>query len=248
MSFAVYASFISGAFSADPTEDYWRLGPKQIYTDYAGTPKLIHCHERSSSAKATATIPELATLVTEIGRNFVVLVPDTGPLSLWGNDASTLTYMEEAYDYITGGSGEKIFLSGVSHGGLTALNWAKTYPEKVAGIALIQPALGLADLKVVEGGVLAAEIDVAYGVYSDATDGPIYSPNVYGDALDPEIPVCIWTSNAGYDTVCRTGPENEFLELRPTTMRKSVGNIQHGLPPVTIATPGVVQFLRSHRL
>lgn len=251
MTRRVFSSYSEGNryYPGAPNESDWVLLNNDARFIYNLMPKLIYAHERNNDAKGTAKSPpnaQLITLLAEYG--FASIVPDLGG-TLWGNPSSNV-FMNYAHNYITAGQGGKVNLLGLSHGGLSVLNWARLYPDRVNAIALIQPALSLADLKVVEGGVLANEINVAYltgGGYSDVDDGPTSSPVIYAEDMDQDIPICIWSSADGFDTVTRSGPVNEFLEKRPSTKWINLGPLPHGLQAVINSRQEVLEFFLANR-
>lgn len=142
---------------------------------------LIICHPRAATADAMFSDPLWTRLYQDLSEKYVVSVSDLGGPLTWGNNltSSAISGIKSMLETDWGTSG-KIGLLGISMGGLAALNYAKSSPGSVAFVCGMVPALNLADLQTVSGGIYETEIDNAYGGnYEEGSEGPIYSPYVY---------------------------------------------------------------------
>jgi alpha-beta hydrolase superfamily lysophospholipase len=168
-------------------------------------PGGIYCHGLGGlgwfDALGTAE-PKLRSLARA---DFKFVAMDMGGSSTWGNAAST-SKMPNAITQLAaiGGRTDRLFVLAQSMGALTALGsvLAGTLAAaKIAGMALMIPALDLVDLHDQNRGGNAAGIETALGVAG------AYAGNVTIKALDPAqnpasfrgFPIRIW--NGGADPI-----------------------------------------------
>jgi pimeloyl-ACP methyl ester carboxylesterase len=128
---------------------------------------VLYCPSHGNDATqaiAAHYVDDVLNAVAEAG--FPVLSCDLGAGGTsWGNDTA-ISRFTSAKNYLQGTCGAKagaVLVYGFSMGGLTALNWARQHPDKVAAAAFACPAVDLADIHDNNRGGYAAEIETAYG-------------------------------------------------------------------------------------
>lgn len=132
-------------------------------------------------------------LLQGLGEMFPVLGADLGGATTWGN-ATAQTRAETLRAYAGTAFGlpnGKVHLLGASMGALTALQYAKANPSKVASIALIIPALDLDYAYQNNIGGHQADIGTAWGV-SFPTALPAAAKVLDDTSSWDAIPVKIW--------------------------------------------------------
>lgn len=118
----------------------------------------------------------------------------------WGNDTA-IDRIQNLYTYAQanhGYSNLKVHLIAVSMGCTCVLNWAYTYPNRVASISILLPAVDIRDIEA-NGRATAVNIpapSTAFGDVDPPVDhNPASHPGAYKD-----MPVKIWYSTN--DTIC----------------------------------------------
>jgi pimeloyl-ACP methyl ester carboxylesterase len=100
-----------------------------------------------------------------VDAGFAVLVPDCAGSATFGSDAAQ-TALGAAVTWGLAQPGvktDKVILFGTSMGTLTALNWARANPTKVAGYVGTLPAANMSDIHDNNRSALATVIEAAYG-------------------------------------------------------------------------------------
>ena len=152
-----------------------------------GVRGVIYCHGAggdATSCRDYARIGEL-DVINAVAERFPVLSIDAGGAQAWGN-STAVARVGDAVTYLQGTLGAKsgtVLLIGASMGAVTALNYARANPTKVGCVVGIIPVIDLNDMVTNNRGSLAANINTAYGTYSEATHGPTYNPANYAASL-----------------------------------------------------------------
>lgn len=178
-----------------------------------------------------AMFPGVASVIDALAKRFTIFVPDgRDGVSLngshtWGTDASTdtvdhaITYAQ-ATPELQVASG-KILLFGTSMGFVTACNYARRFPNKVAGVIGVS---GATDVDYHYANGYAANIDGAYGG-SWANNGKLpvsHSPRDFAAQL-PSVPLMMWT--APNDTTVPptgAGSHEAFMAAFPGTRKAAL--------------------------
>lgn len=136
------ASFGLGRYQA--AEQDWQAKPRNFPAANRG---VLYCHGagQDATSMSDATKTGQVPLIRGIASQYPTIAPDLGGAFTWGN-STCQTRAETARGYLGTGMGAvnaKIHLVGISMGGLTALQYAKANPTKVASISLILPTVDL---------------------------------------------------------------------------------------------------------
>lgn len=223
-------------------------------------PPLIFCHQHQASTLAVLAADYYRTLFWALAEDYTVCIADLGYVAgqadLWGNSVN-VTRVGAAYQGLLNlGCTGKATIVTCSHGNLAGMTWTKQNPTLVEAVAAITPALSLASLRTVNGGVYAAPIDSRYsGGYTDATYGSNYSPHIYRNAYPQStVPTALWT--APNDTIVLNTYADDFVnnvffdpgQTRPWTRRYMLSaGLDHGEAAIADAVPGVIDWLRGNR-
>ncbi|KRB73085.1 hypothetical protein ASE01_20125 [Nocardioides sp. Root190] len=207
---------------------------------------LVYCHGSGGSATGLLTTPLERAFVDALAQRNPVIAADLA-LQAWGSDrhvqaiGEAIAYAESLLITPFGPAG-KIFIVAGSMGNLGGLGYVLAHPEKVRAYAGLIPALDLASLNTMPP--IPSEIAVAYGApYNDATMGPTHSPVRYAAALDPDVPIRLWT--ASNDTICLPSTATAFVAARPQTERVDLGPLGHTAAAVAAAQPSILSWLRT---
>jgi pimeloyl-ACP methyl ester carboxylesterase len=161
---------------------------------------------------------------------------------LWGNDTQVGPggRMDEAWTLLkaNGAATDKVFLLGVSMGALLCCNWARLNPTKVAAMALVTPAVDLANVHNVTRPDLAAEINTAYtDAAGYAAALPTHNPAQYAASLSG-LPVKAWYSTD--DTNVTASTVTAFAAAVGTSAQVvnlgAVGHSAGTMDPLDVAT------------
>lgn len=158
-------------------------------------------------ADGTAFHDPLTHLSPIVHAAFPVAEPAVG--NTWGNQF-ILDKINATIDYMVDGgefSSSSIHLLGISMGGLTALNYAKHYPENVISLSLIIPIIDVQAVHSGNRGGYAAAINSAYGGAPPDAYNPMDNT---GDLAD--IPIEIYYSEN--DTITL---ESEYQQFQTET-------------------------------
>lgn len=213
----------------------------------AGVRGVIYCHGAGGSAtncRDYTNIGELH-LINAIAQQFPVLCVDAGGAQAWGN-ATAVARVGDAVTYLQGTLGAKsgtVLLVGASMGALTASNYAKANPSKVGCVVGIIPVVDLNDMVTNNRGGLAANINTAYGTYSEATHGATYNPATYAASFT--TPTRLFY--ASDDTTAIPGAVTAFDTACAAASATSLGALGHTQAAVA-ATPisTVLDFLATY--
>ena len=164
---------------------------------------------------------------------------DFGMNDEWGN-ATSDSRMDSAWAFCKSRFGfktDKVLLFGISHGGVTVLNWAKANPTLVAAIALGMPAVSPQDIYDFDRGTLQSEIAAAYGGGRppDSRDPTKNAASFVG------IPIAIWYSTD--DPICTAATVTAFGTAVGAEMN-SLGAVGHSLTGLDMNDP--CDFLLEH--
>lgn len=158
-------------------------------------------------------VPARWPIMRGIGNELVMLSPDLGGLSTWGNDTliSRMTAAKEVLYGVPNVRTGKVKLLGQSMGGLGALVWAAANPTLVDRIVLVIPVLNLKDVR--DYSNYGPEIDAAYGgAYVEATHGLTHNPLTMAAAGKfKNIPIQMWYGDR--DALCRPEFSVQFAAL-----------------------------------
>lgn len=144
----------------------------------------------------------------------------------FGNDAAIDSF-DKAWTYATATLGcrsDRVFLVGMSMGGLLCGNWARTHTSVVAGIALVTPAV---DLTWVHGlsAPYPTEVDAAYTDHAGYLAAvSTHSPVAYAASI-ASVPVRIWYSTD--DTLAPLSQQQAFQTAHGNTTLVSLGAAGH---------------------
>lgn len=196
----------------------YAVGEKDVYVadpQLAGVRGVIWCHGATTDATSCRDYSYIGRLhlTNALAERFPLLSIDAGGPQAWGNPTA-VARVDDAVTYLQGTKGAKsgtVLLVGVSMGALTALNYAKANPSKVAAIVGIIPVIDLNDMVTNDRGPgSAALINTAYGTYSEATHGPAYNPATYAASFTTPTRLfyasddmtCIPAAVTAFDTAC----------------------------------------------
>lgn len=196
-------------------------------------PVALFHHPFGSSAKAMKESPDAPGMrgvieaFAEAG--YLVVVSDFGG-SLWGNDLN--------HRYITncinigvknGGREGKALLIGASMGGGAVLSYAGMYPDRVAAVLGLIPAISLLDLSTFRDGILNASYD---GKYVDSVHGPNHSPTVMATTPHTTVPDDTTTSRFSGMPVGIWYATRDATTL-PVYTQEFIANIRSRRNPIT---------------
>jgi pimeloyl-ACP methyl ester carboxylesterase len=201
------------------------LGNADYFTEYYDTTPPIDGNDaKAKEIVQRIALQQLPAIATDMG----------GTTTTWGNDtaisacASSLTYLNT----VTGARTDRAIVVGLSMGALTALNWARANPSKVAAIGLFLPTVNLADMHDNNRGGFAGDIEASYGGASGyATDGPSHDPANF-TASYASMPIRIWYSSD--DPVAVPSVVTAFGTAVGATMT-NLGNVGHSNNSLTNA-------------
>lgn len=192
-----YSSFGSGRANAGE-DDLLILPPR--YSPNGTKRGLLHFHGAGEGVFNAARNSSLAGHYNLVNRyvtsGFPVLCGDCGGAATWGN-STAIGKVAGLKTYAQGALGAKsgtVILSGVSMGGLLALNWARANVSSVAGIILVIPVLDLNGVYAGNVGGVAAAIATAYGgTYVAGTQQAAHDPATYAATGDlGSIPILLF--------------------------------------------------------
>ena len=233
----LYIEYGQGYSASAPTESYCAVTSERGMKGQL--PVLIYCHGSGHDAytQMSSLYPGQKALITAMAKDYFVIGADLGLQGGWGNDLHRQR-IEDLVAFVGtrwGFDTTKVSLMAGSMGCLGALQYARVNPGKVRNMALIIPAVDLADL-LLRGA--AADINAAYGgAYNDATDGPTHSPVQYAASLPSSIPIDLFT--ASDDTLTVPATATAFVNARPLTRRRNLGALGHSDNAVAAAIPYV---------
>lgn len=157
-----YADVGLGGYAA--SENHAALVPRGHRADQSKR-VVLSCHGSGGTAQTWAWTDVNSYPINQwLARvGFPVLSCDFGGTNTWGNDTSR-TRVGDAFTFAQSKLGvktDKVLLFGASMGTLTALNYARANPTKVAAIALALPITDLVDAHDNRG--FTAVTETAYG-------------------------------------------------------------------------------------
>lgn len=241
MPYAGFRSFGADRYVAG--ENDWIVGTSSTARRLPRRP-LVFCHPSGGTATTVGADAYFRAVLDTLGQDFTVGVGDLGG-ETWGNDTGT-TRVGQMLDYLQSSWNTQgpAVLVGVSMGGLTVLNYALRYPQRVAAVVACLPALDLADVRTRDAS-FPALIDAAYGgAYNDATDGPTHSPVQFAASLPANLPVGLWGSSDDIYAVPATF--DAFTAARPNTYRENLGALGHTPFAVFSGLNSIQRFVRSN--
>lgn len=186
-----------GASGYTVSENWCHVAPRQNGT-FRGV-VLLHGAGGEEYLAEPAVDPNVAQVIDALSQYFSVLAPDgrdgvsPNGAHTWGVDASTTTvdnaiaYAQSTPDFQMAAG--KILLFGTSMGMVTASNYARRFPSKVAGIVAVS---GATDVDYHYANGYSTNIDAAYGG-SWASNGktPVsHSPLDFAGSLT--VPLMMW--------------------------------------------------------
>lgn len=178
-------------------EPWCLIGPR-LNGKYPGV-VLLHGAGGEEFLAEPAMFPNVSAVVDALAETYTVFAPDgrdgisANGSHTWGSDASTTT-VDNAITYAQGNpdmqmAPGKVLLFGTSMGMITATNYARRFPSKVAGILAVS---GATDVDYHYANGYASFIDTAYGG-SWANNGktPVsHSPLDFASTLT--VPLMMW--------------------------------------------------------
>lgn len=194
-------------------------------------PWLVWCHGNNATALADYT--GYNGIFRLLAQNFNVAVADLGG-STFGNDTGIqrVGQLLDHYGISTA------YLLGASMGASLTINYAVRFPERVAGIACVIPAVDFNDVEPGNPGL--TNLNLAYPpAYDPETDGPTHNPVQIAGQLPADMPVALWTSSN--DTICPPSTADSFVAARPQTERTVFGAYGHG--GIGVAAPLINDWL-----
>ena len=184
-------------------------------------------------------------LFDALRKNFCVASGDFGG-DTWGNKSAMNDVLAvKGWMQTMGARPGKVALVGISMGTLTSLNFAHMYPEQVACVVDILPAINLADFANNNRSGYSAESNAVYpGGYSDAVYGSIFNPYYYASSLT--IPVKLFYSTA--DTVALPTYVTGFAANCPTASATVVSSTLNHSEAAVGAAPlnSILSFISKH--
>lgn len=218
---------------AVPGEADCIVAPVDAWVAGHGRPGIVYAHGATGTmAQLRSTVTNRADhlLVNELAlAGFVVLVAELGG-DTYCNDTA-IARIETARTYLTTTlqcPGPKIGLVGGSMGAGNSLAYLKAHPDKVLFAGVQIPFLDIADVRDNNRLGLASAINAAYGgTYDDVVHGPDHSPVRFAASLPNQatVPIRMWTSSD--DPACIPSTADEFMSLRPSTVRTNLGAVGH---------------------
>lgn len=167
---------------------------------------------------------------------------DGGGSCTWGNDDAAASLDDAAaYAARIGARSDRVALLGVSMGAIPVLNWALRNRDRVAGIALVCPAVDLAHIHDRTARYFAEEIE-------DALGGPDryrervhqISPIEFARSLRG-LPIAVWRSED--DDIIGDRKVRAFTRAAKGRLMASLGRVGHDFTRVDAAA--VASFLAS---
>lgn len=234
MALAIRSSAGQGRYVAAE----WDVTMWPISLPVADRPPLVWCHGNYGTALADAST--YGNELRLLAQRHTVIAADLG-FNTFGNDTG-ITRVGQVLDYLAAAHGltAPAVLVGASMGGAVALNYAVRFPERVAAVVGIIPALSL---DAPETNPAFDEIDAAYGgLYDPANPAHLaHDPIAFAGDLPDDMPVHLFTSSN--DPQCLPAHTAAFLAGRPQTMHTSIG--AHGHGGIDVAVPMAVEWLRG---
>lgn len=206
--------------SAASNESHTLVTPYNYRAD--GTKRLlVWCHSAGGLSQECVVAADNALMIVEalvstLGLPLVAfdgMPPSGGQAQHWGNDTAQAR-LSDAISYAqaqVGAKVDRVVLCAVSMGGTLALNWARANPSKVAGLALMYPAVSLQGVHDGTGGAAsaAASVEAAYGgsLASYQAALPTHDPAENESAYASIGPAKMWysTADATVGTANQTG-------------------------------------------
>jgi hypothetical protein len=205
---------------------------------------IIHCHGRGGTpADATVLGGGLFYVIQACGAIAPNIMPTLGGTTTWGNDVSQ-TKLGDAITYLQGTLGAAsgtVCIYAASMGALTALNYYRANPTKVAAIALGMPAVDLAYEHDNNIGGWAVEIETAYGgtsAYNAAVAG--HDPMQHTSDFTG-VPMKVWY--ASDDTAAITARQQAFISATGC-QSQNLGAVGHTL--TAVPADEVVAFFKNY--
>lgn len=228
----------------------WIGAPTWAWRGEGNVPTTIYCHGSGGSARGTAGDRMDFDLNLALARDHVAMFGDYG-LETWGNDmGGDRVHKAVLYAREHLGSSGPVVLTCASMGFLTAANYARRYPENVAAIAAVIPAVSIADVMVAAGpnSDIAAKLNAAYPPgFTDANQGQTHSPIHMAERglLPTDLPIKFWCIEA--DPLTRIAPAQAFVAARPQTELELITEpwAYHGSIAVFAAQPEVLQWIKE---
>lgn len=223
--------------------------PDVAWGNPGSVPGVVYCHGHGqfSSSPTNSLLTGQYPLFNALASQYAVGSGDFDD-DAWGNATSLsnvnslITWMQSTMGVQSG----KVALVGISMGALTALNFAKANPSKVACVVGIIPALDLNDFATNNRAGYGASALAAYGgSYSDASDGATYNPYYYAASF-PDVPVHLYYSTA--DTTALPAYVTGFAAACPSATATVISTTLNHSEAAVAAAPlygsgGVLPFL-----
>lgn len=202
------ASWMGSPFNGEPAVSLTPINWGGGNPRYAG---VIYCHGHGGDETENWHVGDTSESQHRImdailAMGFPVLSANFGG-NLWGN-SDAITRLDAAVNYmqnVMGANPDKVFLIGHSMGHLTAMNWARNNPTKVAGVIA---SMGVTDLNDIHSQY--SDIDTAYpsGNYNTEAYNPmINAASKFGGKFP-------WLGFIGStDTVAKTANMQQFGTL-----------------------------------
>lgn len=153
----------------------------------------------------------------------------------WGNDAALATIPDSLTDLDRLGCNGQVFIIAVSMGVPLVLSWARLNLAKVAGIALLTPAVALEAIRSTNRNGYAAELEAAYGgAAAWQTARPTHDPASYA-ADFTGVKMGVWRSTN--DPVCLPAEVDAFAAAAGADVFSlgAVGHSAGSLDPQDVA-------------
>lgn len=213
-----------------------------------GVRGVIYCHGAGTLA---STVPDYSYIgemhvYNAVANVFPTLIVDAGGSNNWGNPTATLR-IADAVTHLQGTRGAKsgkVLLIGASMGFLTAMNYTKANPTKVAAILGLVPCVDINDMVTNNRAGTAAAINTAYGgTYVEATNGPTSNPSNYKASIT--TPIRLY--NASDDAICVPSTITSFVAGVPSATAVSVGALGHTQAAIDAAPRDqILAFLQQY--
>lgn len=206
---------------------------------------VVWCHEHGASGLTWNGVRDAQCQSAIADAGLPAASADLGGPATWGNDAST-SAIDDLWNLMKtkwGVPADKIVLLAGSMGNLTAFNYLRANPTKVAAVASMLPAVDLAYFhdSNPEGNTDPAEIEAAYGglaTYQSAL--PTHSPKVHKAA---GCPIHIWYSSN--DTLALPATAEQFASDVGAGMT-SFGAVGHTFGGVGFDRSTVANWLKQY--
>lgn len=224
--------------------------PAQAYANPGSVPGVIYCHGAGQlgADPTNSVLGGQYPLYNALREKFCLTSGDFGGNS-WGNPSavgnvdSMKTWMQSTMGVKSG----KVALVGISMGTLTALNYAKANPSKVACVVSVLPAVNLNDFYSNNRGGFAASVTSAYGgSYNDSTQGPTSNPYNYAASFPGTIPVQLYYSTA--DTIALPSYVTSFASAAASASAIQVSTtLDHSEAAIAQASiNSITAFIAAH--